>query len=200
MFILLSFGISDITMPVTVHGLFLLIPLQDHWFPFEDFSLDIPLSSKRLNWKLLWNPLVDPSIKQVSNLSVLSNFHSLIHSFNQHSLSTSYVPGSVLGTEDPNTKKAQENKPWTQRPSQSCRDIEEEGKLVLEVHGQYYSKQESVTDFLSQKKKKQLQQGGHVWVGSSIEWGFARWRNSRRDSRFRQRDGHKYTTKCKTDS
>ena len=100
-----------------------------------------------------------PSIKQVNNLQVLSNFHSLFHSFNQHSLSTFCVPGSVLGTEGPNTKKVQENKPWTQSPSQSCRDIEEEGSFVLEVHGQCYRKLESMISSVSQKK---LQKGRHV--------------------------------------
>ena len=145
-----------------------MIPLQDHWFPFEDFPLDRPLSSNRLSWKLLWNPLVDPSIKQVNNLRVLSNFHSLFHSFNQHSPSTFCVPGSALGTEGPNTKKVQENKPWTQSPSQSCRDIEEEGSFVLEVHGQCYSKLESMTDFFSESKK--ATEGKTCVCSPSPEW------------------------------
>ena len=93
---------------------------------------------------------MDPSIKQVNNLRVLSNFHSLLHSFNQHSLSTFCVAGSVLGTEGPNTKKLQQNESWTQSPSQSSQDREEEASFVLEVHGQCYSKLESVTDFFSE--------------------------------------------------
>ena len=56
----------------------------------------------------------------------------------------------MLGTEGPNTKKLQQNESWTQSPSQSSQDREEEASFVLEVHGQCYSKLESVTDFFSE--------------------------------------------------
>lgn len=111
---------------------------------------------------------MDPSVKQVNNLRVLSNFHSLLHSFNQHSLSTFCAPGSVLGTEGPNTKKVQDNKPWTQSPSQSCRDREEEGSFVLEVHGQCYCKLESMTDVFSESQK--ATEGKICVSGPSLEW------------------------------
>lgn len=144
-----------------------MIPLQDHWFPFEDFPLDRPLSSKT-EWETALESTCGSFNQQVNKLRVLSNFHSLLHSFNQHSLSTFYVPGSALGTEGPNTKKLQENESWTQSPSQSCWDREEEGSFVLEVHGQCYSKLESATDFFSESKK--TTEGKPCVSGPSPEW------------------------------
>lgn len=103
-----SFGVPDITRPWTLQRLFLLIPLQDHWFPSQAFSLGIPLSTKRLDGNHFGTHLLIPQTSEWYR--VLSNYHSLIHLFIKHSLSTFYIPGFMLGIGDPNTNKGQENK------------------------------------------------------------------------------------------